>query len=138
MYDPANDLSQIMTMLQQFQFENVALRDSLRELQVGVSLYSQPTEPSLPPQPRPEPNPPPTSSLDSSHFLEPKVSLPEKFDGTRSHFRGFINQIRLIIRLQPQRYAHGLRNISIIWWSFTSMIFSFVFQTWRSTLAKSD
>ena len=114
MSDLANDLSQIMTILQQLQLENVALRDSLRELQVGASLYSQPAEPSLPPQPSPEPNPPPTSSLDSSHFLEPKVSLPEKFDGTRSHFRGFINQIRLIIRLQPQRYADGLRQVGLV------------------------
>ena len=109
MPDPANDLNQIMTILQHLQLENVALRNSLRELQVGAYLYSQPTEPSLPPQPSPEPNTPLKSSLDSFHFLEPKVSLPEKFDGTRSQFWGFINQIRLIIRLQPKRYANGLR-----------------------------
>ena len=80
MFDPTNDLRQIMTILEQVQLENVSLRDSLRELQVGVSLYSQPAEPSLPPQLSPEPNPPPTSSLDSSYFLETKVSLPEKID----------------------------------------------------------
>ena len=28
---------------------------------------------------------------------EPRVSLPDKFDGTRSKFRGFVNQIRLTI-----------------------------------------
>jgi hypothetical protein len=28
--------------------------------------------------------------------------LLEKFDGTRSKFRGFVNQIRLLFRLQPQ------------------------------------
>jgi hypothetical protein len=27
---------------------------------------------------------------------EPRVSLPEKFDGIRSKFRGFVNQTRLI------------------------------------------
>ena len=26
---------------------------------------------------------------------EPKISLPSKFDGTRSQFRGFLNQVRL-------------------------------------------
>ena len=103
-----------MTALQQVQLENVALRDSLQELQVSASLYSHRVKPSLPPQPSPEPNLPPTSSLDSSHFLEPKVSLPETFDGTGSRFRGFINQIRLIIWLQPQRYANGLRQVSLV------------------------
>jgi hypothetical protein len=36
---------------------------------------------------------------------EPRVSLPDKFDGTRSKFRGFVNQIRLITVLQPERYS---------------------------------
>ena len=89
-----------MTILQQLQLENVALWDSLRELQVDASLYSQPAEPSLPPQPILEPNPLPTSSLDFSHFLELKVSLLDKFDGMRSHFWGFINQILLIIHAE--------------------------------------
>ena len=28
---------------------------------------------------------------------EPKIGLPVKFDGTRSQFRGFLNQVRLVI-----------------------------------------
>ena len=28
---------------------------------------------------------------------EPKISLPAKFDGLRSHFRGFMNQVHLMI-----------------------------------------
>jgi len=35
---------------------------------------------------------------------EPRIALPEKFDGTRSKFRGFINQVQLAIELQPQSY----------------------------------
>ena len=42
----------------------------------------------------------PTTS--SNEVKKPQVSLPEKFDGTRSKFRGFVNQVRLIIILQPQ------------------------------------
>ena len=71
-------------------------------------------EPSLPPQPSLEPNLLPASSLACSHFLEPKVSLPQKINGTRSCFRGFINQLRLIIQLQPQRYADGLRQVGLV------------------------
>ncbi len=35
---------------------------------------------------------------------EPKISLPEKFDGTRLKFRGFVNPVRLIMQLHPRRY----------------------------------
>ena len=46
--------------------------------------------------------------------LEPNISLPDKFDGTRKHFRAFINQIKLIIQLQPQRYADDFRQVGLI------------------------
>jgi hypothetical protein len=36
---------------------------------------------------------------------EPKVSLPEKFSGTRNFYRGFINQLELVFLLQPLRYT---------------------------------
>ena len=36
---------------------------------------------------------------------ESRVSLPDKFDGTRSKFRAFVNQIRLITALHAERYA---------------------------------
>ena len=39
-----------------------------------------------------------------SSIREPKIGLPEKFDGTRSKFRGFINQVQLVIELQPQSF----------------------------------
>ena len=32
-------------------------------------------------------------------LIKPRVSLPDKFDGTRSKFHGFVNQIRLITAL---------------------------------------
>ena len=37
---------------------------------------------------------------------ELKISLPAKFDGTRSLFRGFLNQVRLVIQLHPNRYPN--------------------------------
>jgi hypothetical protein len=37
---------------------------------------------------------------------EPRASLPDKFDGNRSKFRGFINQITLVFYLNPARYAN--------------------------------
>lgn len=45
---------------------------------------------------------------------EPRISLPEKFDGTRSKFRGFVNQVRLITLLQPQRYSTEASRVGLV------------------------
>jgi hypothetical protein len=45
---------------------------------------------------------------------EPRISLPEKFDGTQSKFRDFINQIQLIFWLQPQQYPTETSQVSLI------------------------
>ncbi|KAH9248039.1 hypothetical protein BASA81_014328 [Batrachochytrium salamandrivorans] len=37
------------------------------------------------------------------NLREPKAALPDKFDGTRRHFRGFINQMELVFQLQDKR-----------------------------------
>ena len=89
MPESTDNISQIMPTLQQLQLENEILRDSLRELQASTSMNPHPIEPNHPPSlASPTPN---------SYILEPKVSLPDKFDGSRSRLRGFVNQIRLII-----------------------------------------
>ena len=48
------------------------------------------------------------------HVKEPKVSMPEKFDGTRSKFRGFVQQVRLLIRLQHDRYPDGASQVGLV------------------------
>jgi len=45
---------------------------------------------------------------------EPRISLPDKFDGTRSKFRGFVNQIRLITALQPDRYPTEESRVGLV------------------------
>ena len=45
---------------------------------------------------------------------EPRVSLPDKFDGTRSKFRGFVNQIRLITFLQPEHYPTDEARVGLV------------------------
>ncbi|CAG8777446.1 5533_t:CDS:2 [Cetraspora pellucida] len=49
-----------------------------------------------------------------THPREPKVSLPDKFDRTCSKFRGFLNQIRLVIRLQPSRYPDDRTQVGLL------------------------
>jgi hypothetical protein len=69
---------------------------------------------------------PPTSTIAPNltppyqeSYPEPKVSLLEKFDGTRSQLRSFINQIRLILRLQPRRYATCFHWVNLLGSLFT-------------------
>ena len=45
---------------------------------------------------------------------EPRVSLPDKFDGTRAKFRGFVNQIRLVTVLQPERYPTEESRVGLV------------------------
>ncbi len=40
----------------------------------------------------------------SSSVREPKVILPDRFDGDRRKTRGFINQLELLFRLNPSRF----------------------------------
>jgi hypothetical protein len=40
----------------------------------------------------------------STTTLTPKVKLPDPFDGSRTKLRGFLNQLELVFRLQPDRY----------------------------------
>ena len=53
---------------------------------------------------------------------EPKIGLPMKFEGTRSHVRGFFNQVCLVIQIHPSRYPTdasrvGLVGTSLAWFA---------------------
>ena len=45
---------------------------------------------------------------------EPKISLPAKFDGTRSLFRGFLNQVHLVIQLYPNQYPTNVACVGLV------------------------
>jgi hypothetical protein len=90
------DLTQILTTLQDLQQENAVLRNSMTRLQ------NQP--------------PPPAPVLPALAMVapEPKISLPEKFDGTHLKFRGFVSQVRLIMQLHPRRYFDDTTRVGFI------------------------
>jgi hypothetical protein len=50
----------------------------------------------------------------TANFRKPRVSLPEKFDSTRSKFQGFINQVQLITILQPTRYPTDQSRVGLV------------------------
>ena len=57
---------------------------------------------------------PHTAPVDRISMKEPKASMPDKFDGTRSNFRGFVQQVRLYLRLYPFRYPDGFTQVAFI------------------------
>ncbi|KAH6572736.1 hypothetical protein BASA60_006410 [Batrachochytrium salamandrivorans] len=48
------------------------------------------------------------------NIRELKAALPDKFDGTRRHFRGFINQLELVFQLQDKRYNTDRKKIATL------------------------
>jgi hypothetical protein len=90
------DLNQILTALQHLQQENVTLRDSMNCMQD---------------QPQP---PAPIPAALAMVAPEPKISLPEKFDGTHPKFRGFVNQVCLIIQLHPHCYLDDTTRVGFV------------------------
>jgi hypothetical protein len=90
------DLNQILAALQHLEQENVTLRDSVTHMQN---------------QPQPHAPVPATLVMVAP---EPKISLPEKFDGTRSKFRGFVSQVRLIMQLHPRRYFDDTTHVEFV------------------------
>jgi len=90
------DLTQILAALQHLQQENAVLRDSVTRVQ------NQPPPPAL------------VLLALAMAAPEPKISLPEKFDGTRLKFRGFVSQVRLIMQLHPSHYFDDTTHVGFI------------------------
>jgi len=93
--NPTNNitLAQILNALNQIQHENNLLQETVAQLQASQQPVPQPANNIRP---------------------RPKISLPEKFDGTRHRFRGFINQVRLVIQLHPDVYATEINQVGLI------------------------
>lgn len=86
------EMHDMITLIQQLQQENANIRHVMEQHQAA---HAQVHLPAPVANPVPHPQAP----------KEPRVSLPDKFDGDRTKLRDFVNQIRLVIRLQPQRYS---------------------------------
>ena len=101
MLDPTDNLNQLIKILKQLQLENDNLQKSLWKLQDWTPMELEEKKINSPStsiniQPI-ETNPPSTLTPTNFHpsmGIEPKVSLPDKFDGTRSRFWGFINNMK--------------------------------------------
>lgn len=97
----SEELSSVLSAMQQLQQnfqtllqENDMLRNSVNQLKATI--------------------PAPSAIPLSTTSVSPRVSLPDKFDGSRLKFRGFINQVRLIIRMQPAMYHNDELRVGLL------------------------
>ncbi len=105
-------------MLQQLQQENANLRNAMEQLQVARAPVHVPASIA---------NPVPQAPI------KPRVSLPEKFDRDRTKLQDFVNQVRLVFRLQPHRYAIEETQVGLIGSLLTGTALS-----WFSSLFEKD
>jgi hypothetical protein len=97
--DQHNHVNDVWRALEQLRQENIELRQTMERLQPlasPIQPIALPIHPILP------------------ITKEPRINLPEKFDGTRSKFREFVNQVWLILQLQPQCYATEAAQVGFI------------------------
>ena len=54
------------------------------------------------------------NATSTSSYPEPHVNLPERFDGTRTKLRSFLNQVRLLFELQPKKYPTERIKVGLV------------------------
>lgn len=82
------DLEMIMQRIIQLENENARLRNGM-PLHAHQPMFSPPAA------------------------APPKIPLPDKFDGTRDKLRGFLNQLDLVFKLQPDWYS--TESMKVAW-----------------------
>ena len=54
------------------------------------------------------------TNIASTSRARMKISMPKKFDGTKSKFWGFLQQVKLYLRLHPLQYHDGFIQVGFI------------------------
>lgn len=55
-----------------------------------------------------------TNPAIANPYQEPQVSLPERYDGTRTKLRSFVNQVKLFLELQPRKYPSDRVKVGLV------------------------
>ena len=54
------------------------------------------------------------NQVTQNQVKEAKITLPDKFDGSRATYRGFVNQLKLVFLMAPNRYATDAVKIATV------------------------
>ena len=121
MSNSTESINKLLEAMHQLQLENQNIRECIQKLQARTPMELEKEETKSPPTSRTflfEEHVPSSILvpilLHPTSTIEPDVSLPDKFDDIRARFWGFINQIKLIIRLQSQRYADDFSRVGLV------------------------
>lgn len=111
-------LADLQVLMNSFREEMAFLRNPIKEPRIDPvteearrEIHSLQQEVIRLREARPVPH---TAPVDRISVKEPKASMPDKFDGTRTNFRGFVQQVRLYLRLYPSRYPDGFTQVAFI------------------------
>ena len=108
----AEQLQQIMHMLQQLQQDNKTIHQENSQLRLQMDQL-QATQASTQASTS-APATITTQAEPSTSVKAPKISLPDKFDGNRRKFHGFVNQVKLVFQMQPNTYHTDKIKIGFI------------------------
>lgn len=89
-------MASVEEILRQLQLENQQIRDENRRLMETMGRLQL------------------QSATGLRISAEPKIRLPDKFDGTRSRFRGFMLQVRNVLQMHPHRYPDDRTKVGLI------------------------
>ena len=103
MSDPTNNINHILAAMEQLQLKNDNLQEALRRRGQPSIIINEHATRQAGPSPKISPKP----IIHIKLFKSPgaTIEFPDEFEGTRTHFRRFINEIKLIIHLQIWRYS---------------------------------
>ncbi len=90
-------MEEVLVVLRNFEQENQILHEYVVHLQTNQASTSLGCISTTKPQQK-----------------KPWISLFDKFDGTCSKFRGFVNQLCIIIQLHPHQYLTSLTQVAFI------------------------
>jgi hypothetical protein len=107
-------MEEVLAILKKFEHENKTFREFAVHLQTNQSSTSLGCISTTQPQPK-----------------EPWINLFDKFDGTRSNFQRFVNQMCFVIHLHLHQYPIGPVQIGLIGILLLSMAL-----TWFTPLLK--
>src|ERR1035438_2378337 len=93
------DFNKLLAAFQQLQQDNIGLHNANKNLQSAVSQLQVSLQ---------------NTSQGPSLYQAPKISLPDKFDGSKQKYRGFVNQVRLYIRMQPGQFPNGDSKVGLL------------------------
>ncbi|OMH81037.1 Retrotransposon-derived protein PEG10, partial [Zancudomyces culisetae] len=113
------NLEHLLIELKRLREDNERLQTIIaNQAQLVENHLAQSSDPAITPDhvaiPEPAAVTDPNLLSTTIHTQPVKIALPERYDGDRTKFRGFINQCRLVFFTQPGHYPSSANKVGLI------------------------